>query len=61
MCFSEMYNIYNGYIVYSDNSYCITIANYIFLHLLLKLGSRRGRDRKWVGFTTTYAISAYHH
>jgi uncharacterized DUF497 family protein len=23
--------------------------------------SRRGRDRMLVGFTTTYAISAYHH
>jgi len=22
---------------------------------------RRGRDRKVVGFTTTYTISAYHH
>jgi len=27
----------------------------------LKLGGRRGRDRMVVGFTTTYAISAYHH
>ena len=25
------------------------------------LGGRRGRDRMVVGFTTTYAISAYHH
>jgi len=24
-------------------------------------GGRRGRDRMVVGFTTTYAISAYHH
>jgi len=24
-------------------------------------GSRRGRDRMVVGFTTTYTISAYHH
>ena len=24
-------------------------------------GERRGRDRMAVGFTTTYAISAYHH
>ena len=23
--------------------------------------NRRGRDRMIVGFTTTYAISAYHH
>ena len=25
------------------------------------IGDRRGRDRMAVGFTTTYAISAYHH
>jgi len=24
-------------------------------------GGRRGRDRMVVGFTTTYAVSAYHH
>jgi len=24
-------------------------------------GGRRGRDRMVIGFTTTYAISAYHH
>jgi len=24
-------------------------------------GGRRGRDRMVVGFTTTYAIGAYHH
>jgi len=27
----------------------------------LFVGGRRGRDRMVVGFTTTYAISAYHH
>ena len=25
------------------------------------IGGRHGRDRMVVGFTTTYAISAYHH
>ena len=29
--------------------------------LLLITGSRRGRDRMVVWFTTTHAISAYHH
>jgi len=29
--------------------------------LSLKVGDRRGRDRMIVGFTTTYAIHAYHH
>jgi len=28
---------------------------------LLSCGDRRGRDRMVVGFTTTCAISAYHH
>jgi hypothetical protein len=29
--------------------------------LKLKIRGRRGCDRMVVGFTTTYAISAYHH
>ena len=29
--------------------------------LIMELGGRRGPDRMLVGFTTTYAISAYHH
>jgi len=29
-------------------------------HIFL-LRRRRGRDRMVIGFTTTYAISAYHH
>jgi hypothetical protein len=28
---------------------------------LTNIGGRRGHDRMIVGFTTTYAISAYHH
>ena len=31
------------------------------LRLYNHLGDHRGRDRMVVGFTTTYAISAYHH
>jgi hypothetical protein len=27
----------------------------------VQIRGRRGRDRMVVGFTTTYAISAYHH
>jgi hypothetical protein len=27
----------------------------------LEMGDRRGRDHMVVGFTTSYAISAYHH
>ena len=34
-----------------------------FIHVYTNLisGGRRRRDRMVVGFTTTYAISAYHH
>jgi hypothetical protein len=32
-----------------------------FLSGLVLLRGHRGRDRMVVGFTTTYAISAYHH
>ena len=31
------------------------------LFSLMSQRGRRGRDRMVVGFTTTYAISAYHH
>jgi len=30
-------------------------------HLMYDRGRRRGRERMLVGFTTTYAISAYNH
>jgi hypothetical protein len=33
---------------------CITFINYV-------ISGSRGRDRLVVGFTTTFAISAYHH
>jgi len=32
----------------------------LFAHIIKPRG-RRGHDRTVVGFTTTYAISAYHH
>jgi hypothetical protein len=35
-------------------------AAYLDLHLVIDRGCR-GLDRMVVGFTTTYAISAYHH
>ena len=31
------------------------------IYTALLTRGRRGRDRMVVGFTTTYAISAYHH
>jgi len=33
----------------------------ISLQVFNHQGDRRSRDRMIVGFTTTYAISAYHH
>ena len=33
----------------------------ILLFIVVYNVGRRGRDRMVVGFTTTYAISAYHH
>ena len=41
------------------NNVVIT-QTFIFLRQHL-VGRRRGRDRKVVGFTTTYAIGAYHY
>ena len=38
----------------------LTTANSFVLRSIINRG-RRGRDRKIVGFTITYAISAYHH
>ena len=39
----------------------ITFCTYPFLYFLHLYWGRRGCDRMVVGFTTTYAISAYHH
>jgi hypothetical protein len=35
--------------------------NYIFYEFSKETRGRRGRDRMVVGFTTTCAISVYHH
>jgi hypothetical protein len=37
-----------------------TFNNILFIKLSFMYRGRRGRDRMVVGFTTTYAISAYH-
>jgi hypothetical protein len=44
----------NIIIIYHSLTFCFIIS-----HLIL--GGRRGGDRMVVGFTTAYAISAYHH
>jgi hypothetical protein len=33
----------------------------LFVNIIQALGGCRSHDRMVVGFTTTYAISAYHH
>jgi len=35
--------------------------DYLRFNIFLQNGSRGGRDHMVVGFTITYAISAYHH
>jgi len=42
------------------HSFIVTKLKHI-LHFFLNFRGRRSRDRMVVGFTTTYAISAYHH
>ena len=62
--------IYIAHIVYAPCGPLICelitlwLMTYIYIYILLKLNilaNRRGRDRMVVGFTTTYAISGYHH
>ena len=43
---------------------CHTLNSFIYLNIIhiIKQGAvGRGRDRMVIGFTTTYASSAYHH
>jgi hypothetical protein len=40
---------------------CIIIIQYVLPLNLKKIRGRHGRDGVGVGFTTTCAISAYHH
>ena len=45
----------------SDRS-CICLLGYLFcLFLHISIWGHRGHDSMVVGFTTTYAISAFHH
>ena len=44
-----------GYLQGSENDRVVTIAYHVYMYIR----GRRGRDRMVVGFTTTYAISAY--
>jgi len=55
--FDMFFNIRENKIIPSTINYQFILNN---IQLPLS-GGRRGRDRMVVGFTTTYAISAYHH
>jgi len=37
------------------------LSNILNILLFKPSWNRRGRDRRTIGFTTTYAISVYHH
>jgi hypothetical protein len=41
--------------------FLINCVNARFFYQFIGFKDRRGRDRMVVGFTTIYAISAYHH
>jgi len=43
------------------NSWVVLKTLLYVLSFIFKIKGRRGRDCMVVGFTTTYAISAYHH
>jgi len=46
----------------TGHSICIVLTYMmIYCNVCKWFWGRRGRDRMVVGFTTTYAISAYHH
>jgi hypothetical protein len=47
--------------IINNVQFVLDVNNFYLLVNTLKYRSRRGRDRMAVGFTTTYAISAYHH
>jgi hypothetical protein len=55
-------NCRNGIIILSTFSVIIVLMHCIIMHCLMCLyGGRCGHDHMVVGFTTTYAIRAYHH
>jgi hypothetical protein len=56
---------HNSHIVVLFNDFCIFVKNLSFQYFkkseTLQYRGCRGRDRMVVGFTTTCAISTYHH
>jgi len=46
---------------YKSNMFFPIVDKVVFLVLYNLYWGRRGRDRMVIGFTTTYAISGYHH
>ena len=60
---NKMYhNVLNTF-YHIDDLYliCLVLCNYLESNSTSRIWCRRGRDRIVVGFTTIYAISAYHY
>jgi len=48
-------------VCFVDRCLSFVLFPFVIVLCVLRCRGRRGRDRVVVGFTTTYAISAYHH
>ena len=72
-CFRTFFNLTKFYtliIFWRKTNFFVSVYHFLLNHLTniecwnnhwIRIRGRRGRNRKLVGFTTTYAIRAYHH
>jgi hypothetical protein len=58
--FLQLHTVFNGFCKIFKEVFIMT-QQYFFFWKYLLLRSRRGHDHMVLGFTTTYAVSAYHH
>ena len=49
------------YVYYFQINFFLESTDILLLQIVYDCGGHRGCDRLVIGFTTTYAISAYHH
>jgi hypothetical protein len=49
------------YVYYFQIIFFLESTDILLLQIVYDCGGHRGRDCLVIGFTTTYAISAYHH
>ena len=49
------------YVYYFQINFFLESTDILLLQIVYDCGGHRGRDRLVIGFTTTNAISAYHH